>query len=414
MDIKGTSQTFFQFGKNGAKIRTTTSVNNAFPILGVFDSTGSARRGIIVASLYNTSPSMYLKSETATQLQIAASNFAAGPLTFVFPPDAGSSGYVLSTDGAGNTSWIAMGGENPAPAGTPAMGTARSYALLAGTGAITNTGATVVSGNIGNTVGADAIGFPPGSFSGVDDNNNAAAIAAEAAASATYTDLTSRPVTDTPAAALDGQTLTAGVHYINSAATLTGPTPLTLSGSASDIIIIKINGALSVASTAVINLVGGVLPSNIYWAIAGAANFSLLANGIFYGNVITDVGAINTSGGTFYGSLITLAGGITLSAATNVITQSFEPSTALVSGNILIGNAVNVATPVVMSGEATLNSLGVVTLNDVAVISKALTGYASTTGTITGGDSILTAIEKLNGNIAAIADTDVGYTKRLI
>lgn len=33
----------------------------------------------------------------------------SSPYPFVFPPTAGTSGYVLSTDGTGNLSWVAVG-----------------------------------------------------------------------------------------------------------------------------------------------------------------------------------------------------------------------------------------------------------------------------------------------------------------
>ena len=48
------------------------------------------------------------------------------------------------------------------------------------------------------------------------------------------------------------------------------------------------------------------------------------------------------------------------------------------------------------------NVSGVVTLSNSAVIGKVLTGYVSGTGVITATDNILTAIQKLNGNISTL------------
>lgn len=73
---------------------------------------------------------------------------------------------------------------------------------------------------------------------------------------------------------------------------------------------------------------------------------------------------------------------------------------ALDSGKIWIGTASNVAYAVTPSGQATIATTGVITLDNAAVIAKVLTGYASGSGTITASDSILSAIEKLNGNDA--------------
>lgn len=78
-------------------------------------------------------------------------------------------------------------------------------------------------------------------------------------------------------------------------------------------------------------------------------------------------------------------------------------STTLTSAYILVGNAGNVATGVAMSSEATIDNTGAVTLSNAAVIGKVLTGYTSGAGTVSATDTILQAIQKLNGNIGAIS-----------
>lgn len=75
-------------------------------------------------------------------------------------------------------------------------------------------------------------------------------------------------------------------------------------------------------------------------------------------------------------------------------------STTLTSGHILVGSAANVATDVAMSGEASISNTGAVTLTNSAVIGKVLTGYVSGAGTVAATDTILQAIQKLNGNDA--------------
>ena len=85
-------------------------------------------------------------------------------------------------------------------------------------------------------------------------------------------------------------------------------------------------------------------------------------------------------------------------AATKNYVDTHTTSSTLTQNHILVGNASNVATDVAMSGEASIVASGAVTLSNAAVIAKVLTGYVSGAGTITSADSILTAIEKLNGN----------------
>lgn len=80
---------------------------------------------------------------------------------------------------------------------------------------------------------------------------------------------------------------------------------------------------------------------------------------------------------------------------------AFSKLASLSSGNILVGSAGNVATSVAMSGEATIANTGAVTLSNAAVIGKVLTGYVSGAGVVAATDTILQAIQKLNGNDAA-------------
>lgn len=74
--------------------------------------------------------------------------------------------------------------------------------------------------------------------------------------------------------------------------------------------------------------------------------------------------------------------------------------TALTDGRLFVGNASNIATGVALSGEATIINTGALTLANSAVIGKVLTGYSSGAGTVASTDTILQAIQKLNGNDA--------------
>ena len=66
-----------------------------------------------------------------------------------------------------------------------------------------------------------------------------------------------------------------------------------------------------------------------------------------------------------------------------------------------IGAALTAYVPhVALTGQATTDTNNVVTLSNTAVIGKVLTGLASAAGTIVAGDSILSAIGKIIGNLA--------------
>ena len=98
-----------------------------------------------------------------------------------------------------------------------------------------------------------------------------------------------------------------------------------------------------------------------------------------------------------------LTGGVTsVGNAATVVTNA-----NLTGGVTSIGNAATVVTNANLTGEAT--SVGnAVTLTNSAVIGKVITGYVSGAGAVSATDTLLQAIQKLNGNTAAIVS---GTTK---
>ncbi len=77
----------------------------------------------------------------------------------------------------------------------------------------------------------------------------------------------------------------------------------------------------------------------------------------------------------------------------------------LEEGKILVGQVTDVAGAVTPSGGFTMTVAGVATLSNAEVIAKVLTAYASGAGTVSATDTILQAIQKLNGNAVAIKST---------
>ncbi len=98
-------------------------------------------------------------------------------------------------------------------------------------------------------------------------------------------------------------------------------------------------------------------------------------------------------------SAIIVAGSVSNSHIASDAGIDFSKLAALVSGNIVVGSAGNVATSVAMSGQATISNTGAVTLDNAAVIAKVLTGWTPAAGTITASDTLLSGMQKLSGNI---------------
>jgi len=226
-----------------------------------------------------------------------------------------------------------------APVGSPVAFNAslRQYAIL-GASAVTNTGASAISGNLGLSPGTAVTGFPPGTISGAENIANAAAASAQASALAAYNDLAGRTFTPI-SSTLDGQTLTPG-NYSESSGTFnlaqSGAGTLTLNGAG--VYIFKAASTLTTGAGGVptITLSGGASASNIYWVVGTSATINSGSAGTFQGNILAHTSITNTLGGTVNGSLIALTGAVTLSAAATSNSAPISSSSGIGPGYILV------------------------------------------------------------------------------
>lgn len=106
--------------------------------------------------------------------------------------------------------------------------------------------------------------------------------------------------TDLYAGNLGGRTLTPGCYKWTSNVTV--PTNVILSGSATDVFIFQIAGTFDLAAATTIQLVGGVLPKNIFWIISGAS--TIHATAVFNGNLLAQTSVATQAGSTINGRLL--------------------------------------------------------------------------------------------------------------
>lgn len=224
-------------------------------------------------------------------------------------------------------------------AGTPIMdpylATAGTFAVLGAT-TVTNTGSSVLTGNLGLNPGSSITGFPPGTVSGATDVDNTAAMNAQASALSAYTLLASHSST-TIASALDGQTLTPGYYSFSSgAATLAASANGTLTLNGAGTYVIKTASTLGTGAggTPTVALTGGATAANVYWIVGSSATLNASGTGTMQGNVIAN-SSITVEGGTVNGSLIALTGAVTISAATAITAVSTGTPTLNISVRVL-------------------------------------------------------------------------------
>ena len=158
---------------------------------------------------------------------------------------------------------------------------------------------------------------------------------------------------------------------------------------------------LLAGTTTVVSLTtaGAAVPGTL-----GVTGVATLGNGAILGTPASLVGTniTGTASGLTAGNVTTnanLTGGVTsVGNAATVITNA-----NLTGGVTSVGNATTVVTNANLTGDVT--SVGnATTLTNAPVIAKVLTGYTSGAGTVAATDSILQAIQKLNGNDATNAN----------
>jgi hypothetical protein len=191
----------------------------------------------------------------------------------------------------------------------PNLGTAADFVLFTTAGAVSNTGISQLTGNVG-TNGGSSTGF--GNVNGgMHDNDGVSAQCASDLLIA-YNQLNSTVPNFFPAPLLgNGQTLNSGVYSISAAATLNLELTLDAQGNPSAVFIFQIQGPLSTAAHSEVSLVNGALACNVFWKIEGLVDMA--AGTTMRGTIIANNAAINMNTGvTLEGRALSTAGAVTV------------------------------------------------------------------------------------------------------
>lgn len=155
--------------------------------------------------------------------------------------------------------------------GLPLLGTAENFAVLGGS-TVTNTGTSVVTGNLGVWPGTEVTGYPPGIVNGTMNQGNAVAQQAQTDLTIAYNDLAGRACNnDLSGTDLGGLTLTEAVYCFTTSALLTGPLVLDAEGNADAVFVFQIGSTLTTASNSSVEVINQGTECNIYWLIGTSA-----------------------------------------------------------------------------------------------------------------------------------------------
>ena len=192
------------------------------------------------------------------------------------------------------------------------LGTADSYAVLAGT-TVTNTGPSLIRGNLGVSPGTAVTGFPPGIvIAGTIHAADANAAGAQADLTIAYNDAAGR----TPSATLTsgfigaGQTLAPGVYNATSSLDVGGSLTLDAQGDPNAVFIFQAGSTLVTDTGTMIHLTNGAQACNVFWQVGSSA--TLNTSTTFQGTILALASISVLTGDTITGRALARNGAVTL------------------------------------------------------------------------------------------------------
>jgi hypothetical protein len=201
---------------------------------------------------------------------------------------------------------------------TVSLAGASELAVLAGS-AVTNTGATNITGDLGLSPGTSVGGFPPGILVGTQHINDNIATQAKLDLTAAYNDAAGRTSTDivTLSGNIGGLTLTPGLYKSTSSLAISsGDLTFDAKGNASAVFIIQIASTLTTTSGRKVILSGGALASNIFWQVGTSATFGTTS--VFKVTILAMQSITFNTGATLNGRGLARTGGVTMAGNTIV------------------------------------------------------------------------------------------------
>jgi len=201
------------------------------------------------------------------------------------------------------------------------LGTTSTFATLAGS-TITNTGATILNGNLGLSPGTSVTGFPPGVVNGTQHIANSTAATAQTDLTTLYNCLAAQPCGTTIGTADQaGVTLTSsGVGAVNvycSGSSILNSGALTLSGDATSVFIFQAGSTLTLNPSASIVLTGGATAANVFWQVGSSATLGTAS--VFNGTITALSSVTMNTGATMTGRALARNAAVTFDTNTIVL-----------------------------------------------------------------------------------------------
>lgn len=208
------------------------------------------------------------------------------------------------------------------------LGSARDFAVLGGS-AVTNTGTTVLNGDLGVWPGLALSGFGSATINGAVHAGDGVAMQAQLDVGSGYDALAGMsPTLDLTGLDLGGMVLTPGVYFFSSSAFLTGSLVLDAMGDPDALFVFQTGSTLITASNSSVVTINGADGCDIYWQVGSSA--TLGTETAFQGNILALASiTLNTGATMIEGRALARTGAVTLDA--NTITAGCIPAPGAVA-----------------------------------------------------------------------------------
>nr|ALG05177.1 ice-binding protein [bacterium] len=224
---------------------------------------------------------------------------------------------------------VSTAGSASALATTVPLGTAQSFAVLAGAG-ITNTGPTTITGDVGTDPIDTITGAGSITLDGVYHLGDVVAETAKTDLVTAYTNAANQSDgTTDPGVDLSGQTLVAGIYGSAGVLGLTGTVTLDGAGASDGVWIFQSESTLITASSSVVSLTNGAQACNVYWVVPSSA--TLGTDSDFVGTILAQESITATTGVSINGRLLAQTAAVSLDSNTIIRSDCAPRSTSTVT-----------------------------------------------------------------------------------
>jgi hypothetical protein len=215
--------------------------------------------------------------------------------------------------------------------------TLTTFSVLGGS-TVTNTGPTVVTGNLGVSPGSAVTGFPPGIVTGGTINAaNGLAATAQGELTSAYNTAAGLMSTGGAPGIIGTLTLTPGVYFIPTSLSLNGPLTLDAQGNPNAQFVFQIGSTLTTASSSSVLLINNAQAANVFWQVGSSATLGTTST--FVGNILALTSITLTTGATLNGRALARNGAVTLDSNTITLPASLPPGVPAPSSLILLTTA---------------------------------------------------------------------------